>query len=41
MLTTALSQRILIVGIILAVLIPVLAGLTQFISVKLQPTADR
>ena len=28
-----------IVGIILAVLIPVLAGLTQFISVKLQPQA--
>ena len=28
-----------VAGIILAVLIPVLAGLTQFISVKLQPTA--
>lgn len=28
-----------IVGIIMAVIIPLLAGLTQFISVKLQPTA--
>ena len=35
-LTTALHNGS-VVGIILAVLIPVLAGLTQFISVKLQP----
>ena len=37
-LTTALHNGS-IVGVILAVLIPVLAGLTQFISVKLQPNA--
>ncbi len=37
-LTTALHNGS-IVGMILAVLIPVLAGLTQFISVKLQPNA--
>ena len=29
-----------IVGIILAVIIPVMAGLTQFISVKLQPQPE-
>lgn len=38
MLTTAF-QTLSIGGIILAVIIPILAGLTQFISVKLQPQA--
>lgn len=39
MLTSSLSP-LNIVGIILAVIIPLLAGLTQFLSVKLQPQAQ-